>query len=308
MGQVANQASPPDPTVFPVVNLSNAMLMGAGQTRSCAVLSDKSVSCWGWGIGGLLGDNSSAMRPSPGPVPGLNNVTGISLGGLHTCVVAADSSGASTVSCWGINDQGQSGADPDVAPEEDTPHAITGFTAALQVSAGGNHTCMVLKTGQIYCWGANDAGQLGDQTTDGRYSPRQVFGITDAASVASGYDFTCALLKTGAVQCWGHLPGFASVVTSPTTVAGLGNAAALSANFMVCGLMADGTVSCWEPSASAPTKVGGIADVKALSVGGDHACVLVRGGVVKCWGSNMYGELGDETTTDSDAPVTAKGP
>jgi len=84
---------------------------------------------------------------------------------------------------------------------------------------------MVLKTGQIYCWGANDAGQLGDQTTDGRYSPRQVFGITDAASVASGYDFTCALLKTGAVQCWGHLPGFASVVTSPTTVAGLGNAA-----------------------------------------------------------------------------------
>jgi len=69
MGQVANQASPPDPTVFPVVNLSNAMLMGAGQTRSCAVLSDKSVSCWGWGIGGLLATTHQRCAPAPVQFP-----------------------------------------------------------------------------------------------------------------------------------------------------------------------------------------------------------------------------------------------
>jgi alpha-tubulin suppressor-like RCC1 family protein len=167
---------------------------------------------------------------------------------------------------------------------------------------------MVLKTGQIYCWGANDAGQLGDPTTDGRYSPHKVAGITDAASVASGHDFTCARLKAGTVQCWGNLPGFASPVTSPTTIAGLANATELSAGFMACGLMASGTVRCWEPSASAPTQVAGITDAKAISVGGGHACALVRGGVVKCWGDNWWGQLGDETTTDSDTPVTAKGP
>jgi len=117
---------PPDPTVFPVVNLSNAMLMGAGQTRSCAVLSDKSVSCWGWGIGDSSATTHQRCAPAPVQFPP-QQCHRDSLGASTHCVVAADSSGASTVSCWESTTRDSRAPDPDVAPEEDTPHAITGF-------------------------------------------------------------------------------------------------------------------------------------------------------------------------------------
>ena len=65
------------------------------------------------------------------------------------------------------------------------------------------HTCALRGTGEVVCWGYNDAGQLGDGTTVDRAAPVAVKGISGAAQVAAGEEFTCARLATGGVKCWG---------------------------------------------------------------------------------------------------------
>lgn len=310
MGQKADQSSPPDPTVFAVQNLSNATSVRANLNRSCGILAEKTVSCWGWGAGGRLGDNTSTVRAYPGPVPGLANVSDLSLGTDHACVVFT-SGAVSSVSCWGGNGSGQAGLDPATSSVVPTPQTISGFTNVLQVSGGVNHSCMVLKTGQVLCWGANDSGQLGGGPGDAAFSPKLVDWATNVASVFAGATFTCACLKSGEVQCWGLLPGALSstqLLLSPTSVPGLANTTSLvQIDTKICGVTPTGTISCVESETSSATQIAGLADVKMLSAAG-HACALVKGGTVKCWGSNLYGQLGDETTNDSDTPVTAKGP
>ena len=73
---------------------------------------------------------------------------------------------------------------------------------AATIDAGGNHVCMI-RTGEVWCWGANNAGRLGDGTTDDRSTPSQTIGINDAVAVSAGGFHTCALLGDGTVECWG---------------------------------------------------------------------------------------------------------
>ena len=79
-----------------------------------------------------------------------------------------------------------------------------GNRAAGTISGGFYHTCALLEGGTAKCWGANDAGQLGDNTTSDRLVPTPVMGLTGAISVASGGDHSCALLQGAKVRCWGN--------------------------------------------------------------------------------------------------------
>ena len=101
---------------------------------------------------------------------------------------------------------------------------------AVQISAGGDHTCAVLSTGHIACWGDNREGQLGDGTTSGSDTPVEVHGIGDAIQVSAGGWFTCAVLSTGHIDCWGENEqgqlgdGTTTGSHTPVEVHGIGNA------------------------------------------------------------------------------------
>ena len=76
--------------------------------------------------------------------------------------------------------------------------------AYISVAAGANHSCCLLVTGDVQCWGSNGNGQLGNNSTVNSATPVSVSGLTTATQVSAGQSHTCALLASGGVQCWGH--------------------------------------------------------------------------------------------------------
>ena len=81
---------------------------------------------------------------------------------------------------------------------------MPGLSGATALAAGGAHTCALLQTGTVQCWGRNESGQLGDGTTTNRLTPVAVSGLRGVTALAAGGAHTCALLQTGTVQCWGR--------------------------------------------------------------------------------------------------------
>jgi alpha-tubulin suppressor-like RCC1 family protein len=79
-----------------------------------------------------------------------------------------------------------------------------GYATIKAVSSGTTHTCVLLSSGGVRCWGGNEVGQLGDGTTNSRTSPGATNAITGAKSVSAGAGYTCALLESGGVRCWGN--------------------------------------------------------------------------------------------------------
>src|SRR4029077_2291663 len=102
--------------------------------------------------------------------------------------------------------------------------------AQVRLAAGNGHTCLVLEDATVRCWGENEAGQLGDGTTQYRNSPVAVKGLTGAVAISAGYAHTCALTSGRSVYCWGALTyPLNDIELTPVAVAGINNAVAIAA-------------------------------------------------------------------------------
>ncbi len=196
----------------------------------------------------------------------------VSAGGYHTCALLSYGG----VECWGENNYGQLGNNS--TTNSSTAVAVSGITTAIQISAGKFQTCALLSSGVIDCWGRNNYGQLGNGTTTDSRVPVQVSNITTATQLSANTSFTCALLSGGTVDCWGY-----------NADGQLGNGTTTNSNVPVVVLPITGS--------------GSLANVTAVATGGNQACALISGGTVDCWGDNGYGELGNNSMTDSSRPV-----
>src|SRR5262249_37609380 len=120
-------------------------------------------------------------------------------GGYHTCAF----SDGSPVRCWGSNAGGQLGNNSTT----DSPFAVPVSNLGGEVTtvaAGAGHTCALTLNGDVYCWGSNAHGKLGDNSTTNRSVPVLVSGLTGVKAIAAGGDHTCALTNAGGVVCWGY--------------------------------------------------------------------------------------------------------
>jgi alpha-tubulin suppressor-like RCC1 family protein len=285
------------PASIPPIDIGGPVVqLALGGSHACARLSDGAVRCWGSGGGGSLGyGNPDNVGDDESPADAGDVDVGepalhVAAGGQHTCVLLA----GGRVRCWGNGANGALGYgifDPQGPPQDawigddeapssmgDVP--VGGFVT--QIVTGPIHTCALLDTGGVRCWGENEYGGLGYGL------PQEISAIGDDETPASMGDiaighpaiqtgagdyFNCALLDTGAVRCWGNNNDGQLGVLSP-----LQDSVGLT------------------PVDIPDVLIGG--DVASLAVTDGRACALMTTGAVRCWGRNIWGQLGYGHTDD----------
>ena len=300
--------------------LSGVTAIAAGDLHTCALMSDRSVKCWGSNLEGQLGDGTITSKSYPAKVSGINTATQLAAS-YHTCAILSDN----TTQCWGRGDSGQLGDNNSTGSR--TPVVVSGLGPAKSIDVSIQNSCAVLTDNTTMCWGNNYYGSYFGST------PSSVAGITSAQAVATGASHTCVLLNDQTVQCWGSNyegqlgNGTTNVSSTPVTVSGISTATAIAVSGSYfghsCALLSDNTIKCWgynlqgqlgdgtTVDKSTPVTVSGISTATSVSVGGGseegHSCALLSNNSVKCWGNNDYGQLGDGTTTDRSTPVLVSG-
>ena len=255
---------------------SETLQVEVGNVHTCALLTDKTVKCWGSNGFGQLGRGVTEIigdGESPSSIQSLNlgeAIKQIALGSSHSCALTE----SGRIKCWGQNTAGQLGlghtnniGDDEVVSNSD------GFVPlgarALKISAGDHHTCALLKEGRVRCWGENMAGQLGYSHVNhigDNESPFEAGNILlpkKALDISAGTQYTCALLEDKTMLCWGNnnaltlgLPLAGTTVHLSTTSMSL-NLGANVANIFAtggdslrsmpqtCALLTSDKLKCW---------------------------------------------------------------
>lgn len=301
------------PTSTPsLVHLPKMSEISVGGEFSCAREGTGHVWCWGLNAMSQLGNQSTTSSARPVLVAGLSNAIAISSGESHGCAVLSDNSAV----CWGNNANAQLGGGNTAAGiRSDVPVPVVVDSSSVPLSglrlvaAGENHSCAA-SDDEVYCWGINSNGQLGDGTTALRAYPVTVTGIPDPSKVESlsaGSDFSCARTSDEELYCWGlnsngQLGLETAEQTVPTaTLVALTGVAELSAESSHSCAIVQGAVHCWGQNGNGQlgddslenrvTPVEVLTDARLVAVGGQHTCAVSTTGSLSCWGSNRSGQL-----------------
>src|SRR5665648_62146 len=253
--------------------------------RTCAVASDNQAYCWGHNGEGELGNNSTTNSSIPVAVytNGVLNgktVKSISVGTNHTCVIASDDQ----VYCWGLNSSGQLGNNSTnqsmVPVAVNTTGVLSGKTIKA-ITAGAAHICAIASDNQVYCWGLNYAGSLGNNSDSQSSIPVAVYaagvlnGKTIKSVVADHYT-TCVITFDSGAYCWGY-----------NYYGGLGN---------------NSTTNSFIPVTVINT--GALSGKMITSISaGPATCAIACDNQAYCWGWNGNGQLGNNSTVNSLIPV-----
>lgn len=320
-----------------------ATVVGGAQ-HTCALDTNKRVSCWGWNGSGQLGNNTIINSKIPVAVDTSGVLSGktvisIGAGGDFSCVVTSDGKAY----CWGINNLGQLGnnstIDSKIPVAVDTNGLLSGKTA-LSIVASGTTACVIASDSKAYCWGDGGQGQFGNNTTTTSMVPvaaantGAMIGKTVVAISMGQYGNVCAIASDNLAYCWGYngygVLGNRAIVTPrslvPVAVETIGvlsgkTITAISAGLdHTCAIASDSKDYCWGygnngalGNNSTVTNYGipvavdtsGVLSGKTITAlaGYSNTCAIASDSKAYCWGYNGYGQLGNNSTTNSLVPL-----
>jgi alpha-tubulin suppressor-like RCC1 family protein len=277
--------------------LTNIIKVETGDTHSYALKSDGTVWAWGPGDGGKLGDgkiNVPSHTPvqvvGPGNIGFLTGIVDISGGYSHALALKSDG----TVWAWGMNLYGETGEN-DSSTINYSPIQVKGpgnvgfLTNIVQITSGNFNSFALKNDGTVWSWGYNDKGRLGDGTTVNKTTPIQVVGkdgigyLTNVKKISGGNYHTLTIKNDGTLWGWGT-----------NTYGQLGNNTQVDSYTPVQTLGKDG--------------ISYLVNIEDIAAGGDHSVALLKNRTVLTWGTNIYGQLGDNTLVGKIIPVQVKGP
>ena len=268
-----------------------------------------------------------------GPAVWSEEATQVATGFFHSCAVTV----GGRVRCWGSGSFGRLGrgsnANSPVPGEVIKPGSVT-LTEVTQVATGTQHSCALIVTGTVKCWGSASSGQIGRGTTSDSWTAIDVVlavggpVLGDITQIAAGERHTCGLRHDGTVACWGangsgrlgdgtttNRPSPVDVLVAPAGPSLSGVTAITAGSDHTCALMVDTTVRCWGAggrgqlgdglgaASTSPVTVSGLSHVTHLAAGSEFSCAIRTDTTVACWGANATGELGDGTTSTRTTPV-----
>ena len=328
-----------------------ALQLTAGDAHTCALLHSGLVYCWGDNTYGQLGYGHTETLGDDEPITAFGPVT---LGGLaskiaangdHTCAILKDSG---ALRCWGRNHYGQLGRGhtSNIGDDENVYDAgdVSLGAAIKDIVLGANHTCALLATRDIRCWGRNDSGQLGYGHDESLGNDEPIDTLANVPlpgpvyKIVAGPAHTCVLLESGAMRCWGYGVdgrlgnGFRSTTNpsygddsgeTPIDLMDIGTGALVTditaGAAHTCALLSGGNLQCWGYGANGRLGYGDITnqgtppasgvDLEGISAyritaGRAHTCALRSNGTARCWGEGAGGRLGHGATTDIYSPAT----
>jgi Regulator of chromosome condensation (RCC1) repeat len=316
--------------------------ISAGASHTCGVTSEGQVLCWGLNEEGQAGTKSGTVCTAagvnydctspPDTIAGLPRMRLVRAGGSFSCALAADG----VAYCWGGNRRGQMGRSTGHAWDPPGPVGSRPYPEFRDLAAGQFHACGITAAGTILCWGWGLYGQLGTTAKTSRCTtgeacadaPAPVDASGSFTRVTAGAGHSCALSAGGRAFCWGsnthgQLGIGSSREKAPTPVAVAGGhdfAAVAAGSYFTCGLTASGEVWCWGDNASGqlgkapdslaqsnvPVRVPLAGRALSLGAGDRHACSIVEGDRVTCWGNDGAGQLGDGQRAETEPPVMVR--
>jgi alpha-tubulin suppressor-like RCC1 family protein len=365
----------------PVANLADAAFLSAGRAHVCAIRTAGQLVCWGHGGSGRLGTGDTASQTTPTAVlPGpaeLRDARDVVASASHTCAARSDG----RLACWGSATSGRLGGA--AASSVTTPHLVPETAALTAVAAlipGADHSCALVASGGLACWGRNVEGQLGQGTVStGNAVPTLVNDLPPIEAAAGGDTATCGRTAAGDIFCWGDNTygtlgdGTTALKAAPAAVVGreeharcpacddgnpctevfcvdggcvprarpdgarCGRARACQSG--ICAPAAaplhtlavgsahvlfardDGSVASWGHNArgqlgvpssdvtflTKPIDVPGLTGVVGVTAGAEFSCAWTDGGVTYCWGAGASGQLGDGGLADRAHPTPVSG-
>lgn len=240
---------------------------------ACLTSTSGKLYCWGPNLRNL--DNTGGVKENLLKAQIISDgvqYRSMAIGRSFGCGV----DGTGTVYCWGDNGTGQLGLGVMNGNAVTNPSKIDSTKSFSMVSAATYHACGLTNDGDVYCWGANGAGQLGDGSTKFRVSPVRVQSNAQFTSVDSAGDYNCALDSNGIAYCWG---------ANDVGQLGIGKS----------GL-----------PEKTPVAVDRNTRFQEIAVGPQHACGIRQNGTIVCWGRGKEGQLGinDLKNVPTPTPVT----
>ncbi len=231
-----------------------------GGYNSAVITENGDLYSWGNNWWGVLGNGTADHNICLIPTKIMSNVKLVSLGETHSAAITENGD----LYTWGRNDYGQLGNGTTTAQSEANPIPIKIMSNVKSVSLGSWHGAAITENGDLYTWGYNSYGQLGNGTTESSSTPIKI--MSNVKSVSLGSVHSAAITENGDLYTWGS-------------------------NWD--GELGNGTT---EYICSIPTKI--MSNVKSVSLGEDHSAAITKNGDLYTWGDNELGQLGNGTTTD----------